>query len=106
MGQPGQGGAAGRLRLWPACGGAGAARGGASPGGSGRRGGVVRAGLQGSKDKRIATTNAGCSHRGKEQRHQSVEVSKMSRNGARNASKILFYIIIIFFNIIIKIFIL
>ena len=39
VGQPGQGSAAGRLRLWPACGGAGAAPGGASTGGICRRGG-------------------------------------------------------------------
>ena len=37
VGLLGQGGAAGRLRLWPACGGAGAARRSASPGGSGAR---------------------------------------------------------------------
>ncbi len=45
----GQGGAAGRLRLWFVCGGAGAAHRGASPGGSDSRGRVpvVRASLQG-----------------------------------------------------------
>jgi len=35
-----------------------------------------------------STTNAGCSHREKEQRHQRLEVSEMSRNGARNALRI------------------
>ena len=36
----------------------------------------------------IATTNAGCRRRGKERRHQRVEVSKMKGSGARNALKI------------------
>jgi len=42
----------------------------------------------GQNTRGIATTNAGCSHRGKEQRHHRVEVSKMNRTGARNALKI------------------
>ena len=41
VGPPGQGGAGGRPRLWPACSGASAARGGVSPGGAAGEGGVT-----------------------------------------------------------------